>query len=402
MKRLLKIKTTWTPIWMIAFLMLCMISIYLPVFGGPSQRLTNFPLIIVDEDTGTSSFKTAKEIGEQLIQTQNGHTFNWRIVPNKEAAIKELKDNQAYGALIIPANYSDGITELHNALMTGKTEGKPIMLEILINEGGGLSTTAIATNALKSVATVASTDISRHLKEELLKNNILLSPNIAFLMDAPIQYTMTNVLGLPENSNKGMTPFMLVLITSITGLMGVNMISGYIKNITEKLRSKDLLLTETKVLVTELLLGVILAASVAFVLQIAIFGFFRSSHSTSILFIFLFTFFCCMTLFFQFKIVGLLFGKWGMLVMFPLNIMGVFASGGAVPVTSLPLIHRFFSTVLPTRYMVDGMRALLYYNGNLQAGLGIALVLITIFFIIFLGACIAVAFKTHRKELAKS
>ncbi|SES31076.1 YhgE/Pip domain-containing protein [Psychrobacillus sp. OK032] len=402
MKRLLKTKATWTPIWMIAFLMLCMISIYLPVFGGPSQRLTNFPLIIVDEDTGTSSLVTAKEIGNHLIQAQNGHTFNWRIVPNKEAAVKELKDNQAYGALIIPANYSDGITELHNALMTGKTEGKPIMLEILINEGGGLSTTAIATNVLESVATVASTDISKHLKEDLLKNNILLSPNIAFLMDAPIQYTTTNVLDLPENSNKGMTPFMLVLITSISGLMGVNMINGYIKNITGKLRDKDYLLTDTKILVTELLLGVILAAIVAFILQLAIFGFFRSSHSTSIWWIFLFTFLCCMTLHFQFKIVGLLFGKWGMLVMFPLNIMGVFSSGGAVPITSLPFIHRFFSTVLPTRYMVDGMRALLYYNGKLQAGLGTALLVITIFFIIFLGSCIAVGYRIHRKEQANT
>lgn len=402
MKKLLKIKATWTPVWTVAILMLCMISIYLPVFGGPSQMLTNFPLVIVDEDTGTTSFTTAKDIGNSLIQTQNGHTFNWRVVSSKEAAIKELKNNQAFGALIIPANYSQGITELHEALMSGKTEGKAVQLDVLINEGGGQATTAIATNALKAVATAASTDISRQLKEELITNNILLSPNISSLVDTPIQYKLTNVLGLPSNSNKGMTPFMLVLITSITGLMGVNMINGYIKNITAKLRSKDHLVPDTKVLVTELLLGVILAVSVALILQLVIFGFFRSSHSTSIWWIFLFTFFCSMTLFFQFKIVGLLFGKWGILVMFPLNIMGVFSSGGAVPVTSLPVIHRFFSTILPTRYMVDGMRALLYYNGKWQAGLSTALMLISVFFLIFLGSCVAVAYRMHKKEYTET
>lgn len=398
MKKLLKIKATWTPVWIVAILMLCMISIYLPVFGGPSQRLTNFPLILVDEDTGITSFTTAKDIGNSLIQTQDGHTFNWRVVSSKEAAINELKNNQAFGALIIPANYSQGISELHEALMSGKTEGKAVQLEVLINEGGGQMTTAIATKALEAVATAASTDISHHLKEDLITNNILLSPKVSSLVDTPIQYKLINVLGLPENSNKGMTPFMLVLITSITGLMGVNMINGYTKNIATKLRSKDNLLTDTKVLVTELLLGVILAVSVAFILQLVIFGFFRSSHSTSIWWIFLFTFFCSMTLFFQFKIVGLLFGKWGILVMFPLNIMGVFASGGAVPVTSLPVIHRFFSTVLPTRYMVDGMRALLYYNGKWQAGLSTAIMLISVFFLIFLGSCVAVAYRTHRNE----
>ncbi|KHF36972.1 hypothetical protein CM49_00899 [Paenibacillus sp. P1XP2] len=50
MKRLLKVKIAWFPVWCTAFLMLCMLSIYLPVFGGQSQRLTDFPLIVVNED----------------------------------------------------------------------------------------------------------------------------------------------------------------------------------------------------------------------------------------------------------------------------------------------------------------------------------------------------------------
>ncbi|MFJ7972045.1 ABC transporter permease [Psychrobacillus sp. NPDC096389] len=400
MKRLLKIKATWTPIWMVAFLMLCMISIYLPVFGGPSQRLTNFPLIIVDEDTGTSSFTTAKEIGDSLIQTQNGHTFYWRIVANKQMALKELKDNQAYGALIIPSNYSQGLTELHNALMLGKTEGQAVQIEILLNEGGGQSTTMIATNALKMVANAATTNVSQHLQRELIKKDIRVHPKMASLVENPIQFKMKNVLGLPENSNKGMTPFMLILITSISGLMGVNMVSAYVKNIVASLRSKDHLLSNSKVLITELILGVFLAAIVAFILQIAVFIFFGSSHTTSIWLIFLFTFLCCMTMYFQFKLIGLFLGRWGILVMFPINIMGIFSSGGAVPITTLPFVHRFFSTILPTRYMVDGMRTLLYYGGKLQAGLGHALIVLTVFFIVFLSVCLLVAYHTYRKELA--
>src|SRR6185312_6586189 len=98
MKKLLKVNATWTPIWMVAILMLCMISIYLPVFGGTSQSLTDFPLIIVNEDKEVSSFSTGKEIVNNLIIKQNGHTFSWKIVANKESAIKELKNNQSYGA----------------------------------------------------------------------------------------------------------------------------------------------------------------------------------------------------------------------------------------------------------------------------------------------------------------
>ena len=402
MKKLLKVHALWTPIWTVALIMLCMISIYLPVFGGPSQRLTDFPLIIVNEDIGTSSFNTGNGIVDNLIETQDGHTFYWRIVSSKEVAINELKNNQAYGALIIPTNFSRNITVLREALMSGETEGEAAKLEILINEGGGQSTTAIATNMLKTVATTASNNMSNYLKEELIKNNILLSPKIASLMDNPLQYTLTNALGLPKNINKGMTPFVLVLITSISGLMGVQMINGYLKNISAKLRSEGHLLSDTKVIATELLLGVILSAAVAVILQLDVFGVFRSSHSSSIWIIFLFTFLCCLTMYFQFKIISLFLGRWGMLVMFPINIMGIFSSGGAVPITSLPIIHRFFSSFLPTRYMVDGMRALLYYSGKLQAGLGTALWIIMIYFVIFLGACLVVAYSTYKKEQVKS
>lgn len=398
MKKLLKIHAAWTPVWTVGLLMLCMISVYLPVFGGPSNRLTNFPLIIVNEDMGSVSFSEGKDIVDNLVNTHNGHTFKWKMIPNRELAIRELKNNQAYGALIIPANFSQSISELHNALMTGQPEGKAANLEILINEGGTLSTTTIATNLLETITTAVSGKMKNQLLVELTKNKIQLSPTIASLMDNPIQIATTNVLGLPENVNKGMTPFILILISSISGLMGVNMVNGYLKNISAKLRSDGKLVSKTEVLLTGMVLGVILAALVALISQLAVFGVFGSAHSTSIWLIFLFSLLCCLTLYFQFKIISLLLGSWGILVMFPINILGIFTSGGAVPLTTLPFIHHFFSSFLPTRYMVDGLRVLLYYNGRLQAGLGTALFIIIIYFVIYLGSCLAFAYRTYQKE----
>ncbi len=402
MKKLLKVSSTWMPIWIIAILMLCMISIYLPVFGGTSPRLTDFPLIIVDEDEGISSFITGKEIADHLIKKQDGHTFSWKVAANKEAAIQELKNNQAYGALVIPTDYSKEIIELRDALLTGKTEVKPAHLELLINEGGGRTTTTIATSALETLVTTASTMISSHLREDLIQNNSQLSPKNAILLANPLQYTLTNALGLPERTNNGMTPFMIVLITSISGIMGVNMINGYLKTSSASVKSDGYSLSKTEVMSASMLLGVILSTLVAAVLQIAVFGVFGSSHSTSIWLIFLFTFLCCLTIHFQFKMISLFLGKWGMLVMFPINILGIFSSGGAVPIATLPFIHHFFSNFLPARFMVDGLRVMLYYNGRIQAGLGIALFVILVYFIIFFGICLVVAYRAHRKELDTS
>ena len=265
----------------------------------------------MDEDEGVSSFITGKEIVDNLIKKQDGHTFSWKMAATKEAAIIELKNNQAYGALIIPADYSRDISELRDVLMTGTMEGKPAQLEIFINEGGGQTTTTIATNALETIATAASTNVSDHLEEELTNNNIQLSPETATLMANPIRYTMTNALGLPEHTNNGMTPFMIVLITSISGLMGVNMINAYLKNSSASIRSNGQLVSESASLATGLLLGIILSALVAAILQIAVFGVFGSSHSTSIWLIFLFTFLCCMTMHFQFKMIFAVFREMG-------------------------------------------------------------------------------------------
>ncbi|WP_370457459.1 ABC transporter permease [Sporosarcina sp. JAI121] len=260
----------------------------------------------------------------------------------------------------------------------------------------------MAKNALETIANLASANINHHLKEELINNNILLNPQVATLMDNPIRYTVTKALGLPEHTNNGMTPFMIVLITSITGLMSVQMINGYLKNISTTIRKSGHLLSDTQILVTGMLLGIILSGSVAAVLQLAVFGVFGSSHSTSIWLILLFTFLCCMTMYFQFKMITLFLGKWGILVMFPINIMGIFSSGGAVPIATLPLIHHIFSTFLPARHMVDGLRVMLYYNGKLQAGLGISLLIILLYFVLFLGTCIAVVTRTYKKEHSKT
>ena len=52
MKQLYKLSSTWFPIRLISILMFIMVSVYLPVFSGANQNLTDVPLIIVNEDSG--------------------------------------------------------------------------------------------------------------------------------------------------------------------------------------------------------------------------------------------------------------------------------------------------------------------------------------------------------------
>ncbi|QFG00484.1 ABC transporter permease [Psychrobacillus glaciei] len=398
MKTLLKVKFAWFPVWSTALLMLSMISIYLPVFGGNEQKMTNFPLIIVSEDEEFASSDLGKAMINNLTEQQDGHSIQWKIESSEKNAVQAIKENKAYGALVIPTDFSQSLSILKSDLMAEQTEGKPAEMKILINEGGGQMATSIAANVLESIASSTSSAISVNLKETMVQEGLHVSPLVTSLLDDPIQYSSSNVLGLSTNLNKGMTPFMMVLITSITGLMGAQMIQGYLGGISEGFRKKGYPISGSTLLLTEMLLGILLALLVSSILQLAVFGIFGSAHSTSIWKIFFFTLLCSITMFFLFKMIGLLFGKWGMLVMFPINILGIFASGGAIPLANLPAFHHFFSLFLPTRYMLDGMRSLLFYDGNMQSGLGTALWVISVYLVAFLAVCMIFLIRTTKKE----
>ncbi|WP_211748335.1 ABC transporter permease [Paenibacillus sp. Marseille-Q4541] len=397
MKNLLKIKFAWFPVWSVAVLMLSMVIIYLPVFSGASQRMHDFPLILVSEDSQFADSPEGKAIISNLVKQQDGHSFQWQIESSKETAIQAIKENKANGALIIPANFSERTSALQEAFLSGDADINAVPVEILLNDGASQMASSISTSVLQSLALSISDMVSSGIKEDMTKQQALISPMTASQLDHPIEYTMTNVLGLPSDINKGMTPFMIVLIASITGLMGTQMINGYLGGISENLKSRGVPLTYSKVFATEMLLSVILMIAVAVVIPLAVFGLYGSFHSSGIITIFLFTSLCTMTMFTMFKMIGMLFGKWAMLAAFPVNILGIFASGGAIPVTNLPDFHRILGNIMPIRYMLEGMRSLLYYDGNMEAGLGKAMTIVPAFFLLF-SAVIVLIFVLKRNQ----
>lgn len=398
MKRLLKIKFAWFPVWLVPVLMLVMLSVYLPVFSGGTQRLTDFPLIIVNEDESFAQSALGKQITDSLVNQSGGNSIDWTVNSSKEEALDHLKDNKADGAIVIPADFSIKIKELGASLATGKDDAKPAQIEVLINEGSGQLPTSVATSVLQQLAGSISTGVVSQLTAELSQNKVELSPTAAALLEKPIQITTTNALQLPANVNKGMSPFMMVLISSITAFMTTQMVHGFLNNIVSKMRSHGVQIKQSTALFTEFLLSLIMVVGMSVLIPLFVFGVFGSTHTGSIFEIWLFTLFSVTTMFFMFKAISLISGKWGMLVMFPINIIGIFASGGAIALPGLPAFHRICSMIFPTRYMVDGLRSLIYYHGNIRAGLGMALIVITIYFAVFVSVNLMMIFNAHRKD----
>jgi len=62
------------------------------------------------------------------------------------------------------------------------------------------------------------------------------------------------------------------------------------------------------------------------------------------------------------------FGVAGIRISAVLNvIMGLVSSGGLAPLEALPPFYQAYADWLPIRYVIEGLRSLLFYNGTLDA-----------------------------------
>jgi hypothetical protein len=65
---------------------------------------------------------------------------------------------------------------------------------------------------------------------------------------------------------------------------------------------------------------------------------------------------------------AVIFGPVGIGISAVLNvILGLVSSGGAVPLEALPPFYQAYADWLPIRYVIDGLRSLLFFNGTLDA-----------------------------------
>jgi hypothetical protein len=65
---------------------------------------------------------------------------------------------------------------------------------------------------------------------------------------------------------------------------------------------------------------------------------------------------------------AVVFGAAGIGISAVLNvILGLVSSGGLAPVDALPPFYQAYADWLPLRYVIDGLRSLLFYDGSLDA-----------------------------------
>jgi len=400
MKRFLKTKSMWTPVWMVSALMIIMAVIYIPIFSKATPNVQNFPIVIINEDEGGKvdgqKIDMGKLISTNIASSKDSTAIKWKTASNKEAGLAILEDNKAYAALIIPKNYTKSMLQLQGQLLQNKKHTKQAELELIVNKAGGQFASGIAQSSLQAVATSISKSVTEQISGSLNSSKSTLSPENALILANPIQINEKNI-SVVKNDN-GMTPFILALLCMITGMMGSQMVNGYVDSMYTALKTHGMKIKKHAVLNAEIIFGICMTALMSILLVVCTFAVYNVGHTANLLSILGFLIFGSMTMFMFFQVFNLYFGRWSLLIAFPINMMGIFASGGPIPINILPSVHQFFSNILPTHYLVDGMRSLIYYDGRMASGMSSALITLSIFFVVSVVLCYIISQVKFNKD----
>lgn len=153
----------------------------------PSAHSTpkNLPIGLVTEDTG--------ELGQTFVKTIQtnaaaaGDTFEFVVLASKEEMNELMAEKELYGALFIPADFSEKYASLQTA--TPESPG----LHIYVNQGKNANVANVVNQALTKMVTQLNANMSQQLFSVVEKNNLPLSAAQARIFASPIQSEVITV-----------------------------------------------------------------------------------------------------------------------------------------------------------------------------------------------------------------
>jgi YhgE/Pip-like protein len=352
----------------VGFITFCLLSAFL----SPTENTHNLPVALVNGDegvtAGTQTMNFGKEISNRLTAPQPTDLLKWTVLDSRESALQGVRQNKYYAAVIIPADYSKSLM-----LIAGQKATQPAKIEILNNPVSPTFGGQLATNVIQNIVGNISKATGEQLAAQVQKSGVALALPSATLLDNPVQISSVAVATIGDHSGRGINVFFLTIILTIAGLMSALMPNMLIQRTLEERRQQNETVSAWAIfgarvffytLASMASVGGVLLTALALNMDVA--DWFSLSLFTSlyVLAISWLTLLCQMV----FKRGAIPFTA---LVLLLLSIP---ASGALYPLESLPAVWQWLYAVVPMRFMVDGMRSVLFLNNEMENGLGTAII----------------------------
>ncbi|KOG31419.1 SNG1 family protein [Streptomyces resistomycificus] len=379
--RVLRAKPLWIANGVITGVLALLFTVfYVGANVDPVDHMKNLPVGLVNADKGATVGGEQVNLGARITEsikksTAGGDKIDWKVMDEKEMKA-ELGKGKLYGALVVPADFTSATTALTGAATAG-TPTRPT-LTVLTNQSAGSVGSSLARAVTTQAAESASLQVGKELTAQSGTRQAELPAAARILLVDPAAVTVEDGHPLDSHSGLGLTAFYYALVLVVCGMLSANVISGqvdhalgYTHNDMGPLRLHRPLIRATRVqtlaVSSTLMAGLsLLMGSLVMVGAVGLMG----MHAAHLPLLWLFS--VCAIAVSGIGALSLLavFGTPGMLVVTLVFIgMAVPTANATTPIQALPGFYRFLAEFEPLRQITGGIRSILYYDAQADAGL---------------------------------
>jgi YhgE/Pip-like protein len=383
---------------------------YVGAFVDPVGRLDRLAIGVVDEDVPVAVAGQQIAVGDDFVSQlrhQNAapgpHPVEYVFLHSTNDALDAMGNNHLIGVIDLPAELSKDVA----AVGTAAGAAPPATVQLYRNVGAGSLQPVVFDEAANAAIEALSATASGQLTDALTTAGTSVAPaNVATLAE-PIVAVTSDTPPLGNKSGRGLVPFYLALIITLTALIGTTGIHLAVGSLTgrdhlevfgRRIAMRRVVPSRVDQYVTEALLTIpmaILGGLAVIWMSVGVVGA-QSDHPKQAV---------------LFAVVGVLamsllslafltaFGLLGDLIaLLVMTIFGVPSARGVYPSEALPGFFRALGEILPLRWLTDGLRSLFYFSGRADAGLRGAWLAVVLYGLIGLLLGLAAALWSEKRS----
>ncbi|MFH7339038.1 DUF3533 domain-containing protein [Streptomyces sp. KHY 26] len=363
--------------------------LYLGANSNPTGAMHDLPIAVVNDDQGAVHSGKRVNLGARITAQVTGAAqlkgkVAWKQVDR--AGAKRLMDqDKAFGALVVPGNFSASVLGLASH---GKSLPARPTLDVLTNPAAGGFGSNMAEQVNREVAHNVSVALGKELGRQMTQKAAkekaagkrVAAPSAPerLLIADPVGVVVAQGHHLGDHSGFGLTSFFYTLVLVLAGMLGANVIHmqidtalGYAAKDLGPFRTAEpvrhLSRSRHFLVGCALMAGVsLLTSALTVVAAVEIVGI-DAGHL-----LLLWIFGACATMAMGCTALALLavLGTPGPLVsMLVLIGLAIPSAGATIPLQAVPSSYDFLARFEPFRQVLDGIRSILYFDAQLDAGL---------------------------------
>jgi len=396
---LLRVRTVWlAPIAVTAILMFFMTLFYIGAIVNPTGHLSGLPVALVNEDSGGTVHGGRVNLGAEVASDLlHASAVTSRLSLDEVSyaqAETQLNRGSAYAAIVIPSGFTASLLYAYG--LSSASAGPPA-IQLPTNPRAGSMGVQLATGVAEPALQQVSSAVGSKLSSEAAKLGS--TPRSGVDTASPITVTTSDFRSVPPDSALGLSAFYISLLALMCGFLGAVLVNSSIdaalgystSEIGPRWRQRmpvaisrwQTLLTKWSVALAAvpILTGILLLVAVGLLNM-------NAPHAGEL---WLFMSFAGIAIAAGTLALFAAFGSLGQLLAMLLFVyLALASSGGTVPVQALPSFFRFAASFEPLRQVLGGVRAILYFNAQADAGLtrGVVLTAAGLVFWLITGAAV--------------